>query len=87
MEIFPLKNIFIATPSYLIAKKRDFTAGIKQLVRLGFNVINPEFPQALPSPQEKADQSCNPHHASSESRSAISASASSLNGPAPMSSS
>jgi muramoyltetrapeptide carboxypeptidase len=55
-EILPLKNVFIVTPSYLIEKKRDFTGGIKQLTRLGFNVINPEFPQTLPSPQEKADQ-------------------------------
>ncbi len=51
-----MKNIFIVTPSYLIKKKRDFTAGIRQLEKLGFNVINPEFPQVLPSPQEKADQ-------------------------------
>jgi muramoyltetrapeptide carboxypeptidase len=51
-----LKNVFIVTPSYLIKKKRDFTGGIKQLARLGFNVINPEFPEVLPSPQEKADQ-------------------------------
>jgi len=51
-----LNNVFIVTPSYLIKKKRDFTDGIKQLTRLGFNVINPEFPKALPSPQEKADQ-------------------------------
>jgi len=51
-----LKNVFIVTPSYLIKKKRDFTGGIKQLAGLGFNVINPEFPQVLPSPQEKADQ-------------------------------
>ena len=51
-----MKNIFIVTPSYLIKKKRDFTGGIQQLTRLGFNVINPEFPQVLPSPQEKADQ-------------------------------
>lgn len=51
-----MHNVFIATPSYLIEKKRDFTGGIKQLTRLGFNVINPQFPQTLPSPQEKADQ-------------------------------
>lgn len=56
MEIFPLNNVFIVTPSYLIKKKRDFTGGIKQLTRLGFNVINQEFPESLPSPQEKADQ-------------------------------
>lgn len=49
-------NVFIVTPSYLIRKKRDFTAGIRQLTALGFHVLNPEFPQALPSPREKADQ-------------------------------
>jgi len=51
-----LNNIFIVTPSYLIKQKRDFTAGISQLAKLGFHVINPEFPQQLPSPQEKAEQ-------------------------------
>lgn len=49
-------NVFIVTPSYLIKKKSDFTAGIKQLSMLGFHVINPQFPTALPSPQEKAEQ-------------------------------
>jgi len=56
METIPLNNIFIVTPSYLIKKKRDFTGGIKQLEKLGFNVVNPEFPEALPSPAEKAKQ-------------------------------
>jgi muramoyltetrapeptide carboxypeptidase len=51
-----LNNLFIVTPSYLIKKKRDFTAGIKQITKLGFKVINPEFPKTLPSPQEKAAQ-------------------------------
>ncbi|BCR04342.1 peptidase S66 [Desulfuromonas versatilis] len=51
-----MNNVFIATPSYLIKKKRDFTGGIAQLAKLGFNVINPEFPRVLPSPQEKAAQ-------------------------------
>lgn len=55
-EIFPLNNVVIVTPSYLIKKKRDFTGGIKQLTKLGFNVLNPEFPEVLPSPREKADQ-------------------------------
>ena len=49
-------NVFIVTPSYLIKKKSDFTGGIKQLSKRGFHVLNPEFPTALPSPQEKADQ-------------------------------
>jgi len=51
-----VKNVFIITPSYLIKKKRDFTRGVKQLFKLGFNVLNPEYPAAQPSPQEKADQ-------------------------------
>src|SRR5210317_1073015 len=56
MESAALLNTFIVTPSYLIKKKSDFTSGIKQLTESGFNVINPEFPQALPSPREKAEQ-------------------------------
>ncbi len=51
-----MNNIFIVTPSYLIKKKRDFTAGVKQLTTLGYNILNPEFPKLLPSPQEKAEQ-------------------------------
>ncbi|MGW8313123.1 MAG: S66 peptidase family protein [Desulfuromonadales bacterium] len=51
-----MNNVFIVTPSYLIKKKRDFTEGIKQLTKLGFNVLNPEFPIMLPSPIEKARQ-------------------------------
>lgn len=52
----PLKNIFLITPSYLISKKRDFSSALKQLSRLGFNVLNPGFPEALPTPQAKACQ-------------------------------
>ncbi len=51
-----MKNVFIVTPSCLIKKKRDFTGGIKQLTGLGFNVINPEFPEKALSPQAKANQ-------------------------------
>ena len=51
-----MDNVFIVTPSYLIKKKRDFTGGIKQLSKLGFEVMNPEFPTVLPSPREKAEQ-------------------------------
>ena len=51
-----MNNVFIITPSYLIKKKSDFRGGIKQLSKLGFQVINPEFPKLLPSPREKADQ-------------------------------
>ncbi len=51
-----MTNVFVVTPSYLIRKKRDFAGGIRQLAKLGFHVMNPDFPQALPSPQEKARQ-------------------------------
>ena len=51
-----MHNVCIVTPSYLIKKKRDFGAGLRQLAKLDFNVINPEFPQSLPSPLEKANQ-------------------------------
>lgn len=51
-----MNKVFIVTPSYLIKKKSDFTAGIKQLSKLGFHVMNPDFPTVLPSPREKADQ-------------------------------
>lgn len=51
-----MNNLFIVTPSYLIKKKSDFNAGIKELRRLGFNVLNPEFPTKLPSPMEKAEE-------------------------------
>jgi muramoyltetrapeptide carboxypeptidase len=51
-----VNNVFIITPSYLIKEKGTFTKGISQLEKLGFNVLNREFPKALPSPQEKAHQ-------------------------------
>ena len=51
-----MANVFIITPSMLIKKKRDFTAGINRLTRLGYQVLNPDFPRKLPSPQEKAEQ-------------------------------
>jgi len=49
-------NVFIISPSYLMQKKRDFTAALRQLRALGFKVINPDFPTVLPSPREKAEQ-------------------------------
>jgi muramoyltetrapeptide carboxypeptidase len=51
-----VNNVFIITPSYLMKEKGTFTKGIKQLEKLGFNVVNREFPKVLPSPREKADQ-------------------------------
>jgi len=49
-------NVFLITPSYLMKEKGTFTKGIKQLGKLGLNVVNQEFPRVQPSPREKADQ-------------------------------
>lgn len=51
-----MRNLFIVAPSYLIKKKRDFTGGLSQLAELGFNVLNPQFPQVALSPRQKAEQ-------------------------------
>jgi muramoyltetrapeptide carboxypeptidase len=51
-----VKRVFIITPSYLMKRKRDFAAGIAQLSKLGFQVVNPDFPEVLLSPREKAEQ-------------------------------
>jgi muramoyltetrapeptide carboxypeptidase len=51
-----LNNVFLVTPSYLMKKKGPFSGGIRQLEKLGFTVLNPDFPKELPSPREKAEQ-------------------------------
>ena len=51
-----MNNVCIISPSYLIKKKGEFTRGLKQISSLGFHVINPEFPEALLTPLEKAGQ-------------------------------
>ncbi len=54
-----MRNIYIITPSYLIEKEQDHADGIKQLSKLGFHVLNPEFPHSLPAPADKAAQLLN----------------------------
>lgn len=51
-----MKNIRIITPSYLIKTRKDHLAGIRFLTSQGFNILNPEFPLQLPTPQQKAEQ-------------------------------
>lgn len=60
-----MQNVFIVSPSYLIKKKRDFTGAINHLTKLGFKILNPEFPTVLPSPADKANQL---HNAFEDSR-------------------
>jgi muramoyltetrapeptide carboxypeptidase len=51
-----LKSIFTITPSLLIKKKRDFTAGVKSLEKLGFKVLNKSPILKLPSTRRKVAQ-------------------------------
>jgi muramoyltetrapeptide carboxypeptidase len=51
-----LKAIYTITPSLLIKKKRDFTAGVKNLEKLGFKVLNKSPVAKLPSTRRKAAQ-------------------------------
>ena len=51
-----MKAVYTITPSYLIKKKRDFTAGVKNLEKLGFKVINKRPVTNLPSIRRKVAQ-------------------------------
>ncbi len=51
-----LKAVYTITPSYLIKKKKDFTAGIRNLEKLGFKVINKKPVTKLPSIHRKVAQ-------------------------------
>jgi len=51
-----LKAIYTITPSWLIKKKKDFTAGIRNLEKLGFKVINKRPVTKLPSTRRKVAQ-------------------------------
>ena len=51
-----LKAVYTITPSWLIQKKKDFTAGVKNLERLGFEVINKRPLTNLPSLRRKVAQ-------------------------------
>jgi muramoyltetrapeptide carboxypeptidase len=51
-----LKTIYTITPSSLIKKKKEFAAGIKNLEKLGFKVINKRPVTNLPSTRKKVTQ-------------------------------
>ncbi len=51
-----MKAVYTITPSYLIKKKKDFTAGIRNLEKLGFKVINKKPVTKLPSIHRKVAQ-------------------------------
>jgi len=51
-----LKAVYTITPSWLIKKKKDFTAGVRNLEKLGFKVINKRPVTKLPSTRRKVAQ-------------------------------
>jgi len=51
-----LRIIYTITPSWLIKKKKDFSAGVRTLEKLGFKVLNKRFLSALPSIDKKVKQ-------------------------------
>jgi muramoyltetrapeptide carboxypeptidase len=55
MEVW-LKAVYTITPSCLIKKKKVFTAGIRNLEKLGFKVINKRPVTKLPSTRRKVAQ-------------------------------
>jgi len=55
MEVW-LKAVYTITPSYLIKRKREFAAGVKNLEKLGFKVINKRPVTKLPSTRKKVAQ-------------------------------
>jgi muramoyltetrapeptide carboxypeptidase len=51
-----VKAVYLITPSWLIKKKKDFMAGVKNLEKLGFKVMNKRSVTKLPSTRKKVAQ-------------------------------
>jgi muramoyltetrapeptide carboxypeptidase len=51
-----LKTVYTITPSSLIKRKKDFTAGVENLEKLGFKVLNKRTVTTLPSTRRKVAQ-------------------------------
>lgn len=49
-------KVYIITPSWLMKKKKDFMNGVKNLEKLGFEIINRKFVKKMPSIKEKVKQ-------------------------------
>ena len=56
MRRMVLKAVYTITPSWLVKKKRDFLNGIKNLEKLGFQVMNRRFVTKLPPASRKVEQ-------------------------------
>jgi muramoyltetrapeptide carboxypeptidase len=51
-----LKVVYPVLPSWLIEKKSDFARGVKNLEKLGFQILNRRFVTRLPSVPQKINQ-------------------------------
>jgi muramoyltetrapeptide carboxypeptidase len=55
-EEIVLRSIYTITPSWLIKKKRDFSDGVKNLEKLGFEVMNRRIVTRMPSIRQKVKE-------------------------------
>jgi len=55
-EEIVLKVVYTITPSWLIKKKKDFVDGVKNLEKLGFEVMNRRLVTRMPSTRKKVEQ-------------------------------
>jgi len=55
-EEMVLKVVYTITPSWLIKKKKDFSDGVKNLEKLGFQVMNRHIVTRIPSTRQKVKE-------------------------------
>ena len=51
-----MKAVYTITPSWLIKKKKDFSDGVKNLEKLGFEVMNRRIVTRMPSTRQKVKE-------------------------------
>ena len=51
-----MKAVYTITPSWLIEKKKDFSDGVKNLEKLGFEVMNRRIVTRMPSTRQKVKE-------------------------------
>jgi muramoyltetrapeptide carboxypeptidase len=55
-EEIGLRAVYTITPSWLIKKKKDFSDGVKNLKKLGFEVMNRRIVTRMPSTRQKVKE-------------------------------
>ena len=51
-----MRVVYTITPSWLIKEKKDFADGVKNLEKLGFEVVNQHMPARMPSTRKKVQE-------------------------------